>query len=350
MVSKITSIIGTENIKIAVAHAIHLNGAMIANAQTDENGNLTDLGNLEVLAGLLFVQHLHTHDDGITFKASMQAGRTKAKETNNAYRVSFGIDSGDGIVKATIGKGKSPTHANLNRDINNAIEFDYNLNLKTIHLYFKGRDEVAEARAAEKVDNAWQKMMGISDDAQWQAREESYKEDGTPNIKFFARAVEKTGGVFHHGYAVFTFSDGKQIIVAGFPEESNMLKGNLKGVIAEYTKENLDKGLFLEKDWKGSKRVLVQQWKFSSDSELRNQLAKAKRAINFIETGNNGGRFDYDICLTDSCPGANSNTVQRRLFEELGLTLEIPEDLNLAGIRGVFFNGPLDVIKSLRNG
>jgi hypothetical protein len=342
MVSEITSIIGTENINIVVANALNLNGAMIANAQTDENGELTDLGNLEVLAGLLFVQHIYTHDDGITFGASMVAGRTKAGESNNAYRASFGMKSGDGIVRATIGNGKSPLHNQLNRNINNVIEFNYDIDLKTIHLYYKKRDKLAEEQAAEKIGDTWREIMGTPDDARTKPQEKTSKEYVTkPNIKFFARTVENTGGIYYHGYTIFTFSDGKQVIVAGFPEKSNMVKDNLKGIAVEYTKENLDKGLFLERDWKDFKNVLLQEWEFSDDSALEDKLSKAREAVNFIEIGNNGGRFDYDICVTDHCLGANSNTVQKKIFEAMGLDLT-PVGVSLPGIKGKFFESPLE--------
>ncbi len=43
-------------------------------------------------------------------------------------------------------------------------------------------------------------------------------------------------------------------------------------------------------------------------------ITKAREAVKFIETSNNGGRFDYDLCFSDNCLGANSNTVQSAIY------------------------------------
>ena len=162
-----------------------------------------------------------------------------------------------------------------------------------------------------------------------------------PTIEFFVRDVKYTGE--QHGYTIFTYSDGTQIIITGFPENMNMITGNLKGIIIDYTKDNWKNGLFPEKDWKYNlSRKLIQKWEIPNDQELKSYLSQAKQAIDFVNTGNNGERFDYDFCKTDACSGANSNTVQKLLFEKMNLNLDIPKDISLAGIKGKFYDGPFD--------
>jgi len=55
-----------------------------------------------------------------------------------------------------------------------------------------------------------------------------------------------------------------------------------------------------------------------------------------------GGRFDYDICVTDACWGANSNTVQNEIHRAMGSRIQVPKGINLPGINGQFFDGPID--------
>ena len=55
--------------------------------------------------------------------------------------------------------------------------------------------------------------------------------------------------------------------------------------------------------------------------------------VKFIETGNNGKRFDYDICLTDQCWG-DSNTFQKLIYDRIGFTFKIPKGIRLPGIEG----------------
>ena len=71
-------------------------------------------------------------------------------------------------------------------------------------------------------------------------------------------------------------------------------------------------------------------------------MTKAREAVKFIETSNNGGRFDYDNCITDKCLGANSNTVQSAIYKAMNIEIKIPEGIDLPGIKGDFYNGQLD--------
>jgi hypothetical protein len=163
VVSKVTEIIGTEKIKIVVAHALHLNGAMIANAKTNDDGTYNDLGNLELTVGQLFVRHIHQLDEGVTLGASIEFARNKAAEKdklgerNNIYKFSFGMKDGEGTVFATLGNGKivvvdKTLGDDLNRNINKVnTGIDYSIKIETINMHFQGRDEVAEKQAADRL-------------------------------------------------------------------------------------------------------------------------------------------------------------------------------------------------------
>ena len=116
--------------------------------------------------------------------------------------------------------------------------------------------------------------------------------------------------------------------------------------------KNYKAKLFPEGDWQGNTsdkdkkgnayHKFIQEWKFDNDKELNSYLAKAKQAIDFVNTGNNGRRFDYDLCKTDECFGTNSNTVQKLIFEKMNIKLNIPKDVSLAGIKGKFYDGLID--------
>ena len=53
-------------------------------------------------------------------------------------------------------------------------------------------------------------------------------------------------------------------------------------------------------------------------------------------------RFDYDLCFSDNCLGANSNTVQSAIYKAMNIEIKIPEGIDLPGIKGDFYNVPLD--------
>ncbi len=162
-----------------------------------------------------------------------------------------------------------------------------------------------------------------------------------PSIELFARDVQYTAGMAQHSFSIFTDSRGRQTIITAYPEKNIFIGTNLEVVDAPYIDEN--KKLFYD-DWKkeDSKHLSIYKLELNNDQELNNYLAKARATVKMIEFGNNGGRFDYDICITDKCWGGNSNTVQRAIYDSMGIKLEIPKNLNLLGIDGKFYDGPLD--------
>lgn len=134
-----------------------------------------------------------------------------------------------------------------------------------------------------------------------------------------------------------------------------MFTSNLEVVDMPYIEENAK---YLSKDW--SKRYagdyyadnecnILMDIELNNDQELKGYLSRAREAVKFMETGNKGGRFDYDLCLTGKCWGGNSNTVQRAIYDRMGIELDIPKEYKMPGIDGRFYNGPMDDVLKRSN-
>jgi len=96
VVEEMTSILGKEKCHITVANALRLNGAMIAAAHRDENGNYSDHGALTLKVGELFIQHIYDYDNGYTLGAAL---------SKSAVIPTVGGKSADGYTYGTVGKG-----------------------------------------------------------------------------------------------------------------------------------------------------------------------------------------------------------------------------------------------------
>ena len=174
VVKQMTQLIGSESTKVVVMHALHLNGAVIANAEIGEDGKYTDLGNLELTAGELFIKHIYDADEGLTLGGGFSLGKKIIKDENNPYSnkytATFGGKDGEGYTRGTIGKGKvviggedvskcklgedNDKCKDVNRDINSAQDFDYTYNIDTIKMVFIDPKEIAEKskKVAENID------------------------------------------------------------------------------------------------------------------------------------------------------------------------------------------------------
>ncbi|KIE04732.1 hypothetical protein NF27_GB00010 [Candidatus Jidaibacter acanthamoeba] len=125
-----------------------------------------------------------------------------------------------------------------------------------------------------------------------------------------------------------------------------MLFDNLEVIDCPYTKENRHR---IGKDWeaKDVKHWSIQKQELNSDADLQFKLSRAREAVKMIETGNNGGRFDYDLCFTDKCWGGNSNTVQKEIWNAMGYEIKVPKGFSLPGIDGKFYNEPWNDFKNI---
>lgn len=123
LVDQITRLVGKESATIIVAGALHLHGAMIANAEINEQGGYTDKGKLTLEVGDLFIKYLQNHDNGVIVGTgyeflNKQLGAKRknvspgsehlSQETRNGFnfKPEFGTKSKSGRVLATIGEGK----------------------------------------------------------------------------------------------------------------------------------------------------------------------------------------------------------------------------------------------------
>ncbi|WPX97402.1 hemagglutinin repeat-containing protein [Candidatus Bandiella euplotis] len=163
VVSKLTRLVGQEDTNIIVAHALELNGAMIANAEVDEEGNYKDVGNLILTVGELFVKHVYDSDEGHTLGASINyITENKGSDGKiSKYGVVIGGRDGDGYTFATIGKGEvkcTESEVNkvceiekANRDVSKTSSFDYNYKIETIRAKFSSLNEETKKKAIENL-------------------------------------------------------------------------------------------------------------------------------------------------------------------------------------------------------
>lgn len=83
----IGSIIGTQVVNVAVQQTLEIAGGLIANAEVDSSGNLTDKGKAKVTAGTIIAKQLHDYDDGKTFGL----GLTLNSKVNSKGDISWGV-------------------------------------------------------------------------------------------------------------------------------------------------------------------------------------------------------------------------------------------------------------------
>jgi hypothetical protein len=152
---------------------------------------------------------------------------------------------------------------------------------------------------------------------------------------------------------ILLYKNGDKIIVTAFARNAgkklfhSMFTGDLEVIHKAYIESNKEQ--FYD-DWVETAREnniehrLLQQWEFEDDAELQSYENKIKEQVRWIETGNNGKPFDYDLCLFPWSFGGNSNTVQKYLYQAMGLDpkLDSVEKSHLPGIDGVLYDGPLD--------
>lgn len=83
----IGSIIGTQVASVVVQQTLEIAGGLIANAEVNADGSLTDKGKVHVEAGSIVVRQLHDYDNGKTFGL----GATLTKKVNSKGELAFGV-------------------------------------------------------------------------------------------------------------------------------------------------------------------------------------------------------------------------------------------------------------------
>jgi len=109
--NQVARIIGSQLVNIIVKETLEIAGGLIANAEEDKNGKLTDKGNLSVNCGRLLVKTIHDYDEGVTLGigASFQVNQTDQGKKDVSFshapvKVEFKDHRRE--VAGTIGQGK----------------------------------------------------------------------------------------------------------------------------------------------------------------------------------------------------------------------------------------------------
>jgi|GEM_PF-2373200 len=106
----IGSIIGTQVANVVVQQTLEIAGGLIANAEVDENGKLTDKGKAKVEAGSIIAKQLHDYDNGKSFGLGVTLNRKVDAKGNASWGVgmpvkcSFSDRARD--ILPTIGQGE----------------------------------------------------------------------------------------------------------------------------------------------------------------------------------------------------------------------------------------------------
>ncbi len=159
IVKQLTSILGEEKCNIVVAHALHLNGAMIANASRSKSGEYTDHGKLTLTVGEMFVGHIYNYDNGITLGAAI---------SKMSISPIFGAHDSDGHTYATIGMGSVECAEgacgidDANRDVTASQKWTKYYDIKPITAYIPLEDLVDLPRVDNDLNGEidWHKIGG----------------------------------------------------------------------------------------------------------------------------------------------------------------------------------------------
>jgi hypothetical protein len=174
MVNSLARIIGEDETKIVVANALHLSGAMIANAKVNEKGELEDQGKLSLQVGEFFSRYIATASNGYIFRGAMTNWYNFAKDDTNPYRgeyhATLGAHGGSGKVYATVGEGEiiireGKLPEEINRDITKPQEFDWDYEIDPLHLDYYSPNPKNEVKynqeTFDKIVNNLQSMPDI---------------------------------------------------------------------------------------------------------------------------------------------------------------------------------------------
>jgi hypothetical protein len=129
---QIAQIIGRNVVKIVVGETLNIAGGIIANADVDRNGELTDKGDLSIECARMIVKNLHDFDDGKMLAVGM--GAINQKPFVDSASFGYTANNSSGKIMATIGNGELTSRegdiSKLNRDINSMRTATANKNIK----------------------------------------------------------------------------------------------------------------------------------------------------------------------------------------------------------------------------
>ena len=173
----IGSIIGRNVVNVTVQQTLEIVGGLIANAETNEDGSLTDKGQANIKAGKLIAKQLYDYDDGYSYGLGISLSKTVDPKTGDVkygkkvpVKYSFNEKSRD--ILPTIGKGNldvDSIEGILNRDIDKHIgnthiekaSLDAKIPVSDILEVIKPKTGVNSGDSDEKVENKDQKRKTI---------------------------------------------------------------------------------------------------------------------------------------------------------------------------------------------
>ena len=79
----IGSIIGRNVVNVTLQQTLEIVGGLIANADTNEDGALTDKGKANVQAGKIIAKKLYDYDDGYSYGLGVSLNKTVDPDTGN---------------------------------------------------------------------------------------------------------------------------------------------------------------------------------------------------------------------------------------------------------------------------
>ncbi|MDF2966033.1 MAG: fhaB1 [Rickettsiaceae bacterium] len=104
------NIIGRTAVDIVVKDTLKLAGGLIANAEVDARGNLTDKGKANITAGELIIEKIRDYDDGLTLGLGITPSADTIGGLKNPYgdehRVKVGYKDKERDIFSAIGQGK----------------------------------------------------------------------------------------------------------------------------------------------------------------------------------------------------------------------------------------------------
>lgn len=159
-VEEVTQLVGTDAAKLIVHNTLELTGAIIAHADRDEKGVLTEKGGLELEAARLVLEDIETADDGLLL--GVEASVSRVKGMMGTVQGDFGYVDKDGKVKATLGEGRIKIDdvlveddlEGLNRDLAAVSEED-GVDIKPIHFYIPVPDFEHPEKIMEFFEDAY---------------------------------------------------------------------------------------------------------------------------------------------------------------------------------------------------
>jgi hypothetical protein len=140
---QIAQIIGRNVVKIVVGETLNIAGGIIANAEVDRNGELTDKGNLSIECARVIVKNLHDFDDGKMLAVGM--GTVNQNPILDSASFGYTANNSSGKIMPTIGSGelifREGDISKINRDIkgmktttaNKNIKIDINIPVASIY-------------------------------------------------------------------------------------------------------------------------------------------------------------------------------------------------------------------------